>query len=104
MRSVVGVTPWVETAAARSALMNALLAGVELADDDQQEELLDVGELAPHELRVLGGRPETGQELRYALEKRPLAVREPLPSFVEDFHLKYTPPQDRRRPNCTPVV
>jgi hypothetical protein len=63
------------------------LPGVELADDDQQEKLLEVRVRPPDELDVIGRRPEVLQEPYEPLEERPLALHQSLSTLVEDPHL-----------------
>jgi hypothetical protein len=63
------------------------LPGVELADDDKEEQLLEVRVRPPDELNVLGRRPEVLQEPYEPLEERSLALYQSLSTLVEDPHL-----------------
>ena len=86
MRSVVGVTPSAEISASSKALMNARLARVELADDDQQEQVLEVRVRPLDELGVLGRRAEILQERDETLQKPPLALHQRLSPLVQYPH------------------
>src|SRR3712207_1576100 len=72
---------------AEQGVYEGALPGVEFADDDEQEQLLEVRVRPPDELYVLGRRPEVLQEPYEPLEERPLALYQSLSTLVEDPHL-----------------
>jgi hypothetical protein len=80
------------------------LTGVELADDDEQEQLFDVDELLAHERDVLGRGAKVFEKAGQAFEEGPFAVGDPPPTFVEDLHLAYHPPKVRRIQAFYPVT
>ena len=67
------------------------LPRVELANDHEQEELLEICMCPPDELRVLGRRPEVLQESYEPLQEVSLPLYQSLPPIVEDPHLPDLP-------------
>src|SRR5215207_9433013 len=63
------------------------LPRVELANDDEQEELLEICVRPSDELCVLRRRPEVLQESYEPLQEIPLPLYQSLPALVEDPHL-----------------
>ena len=95
--AVVGVMPSVATGLADQRVDHRRLAGVELADDDQQEQLIQGARGLPQDPQVVGRGIEAGQRLAQIVEQRPLRADQGTPPLVQ--HL------DRARDHhrCPPV-
>jgi hypothetical protein len=71
---------------AEEGVEKGALAGVVLADDDEQEGISHVGERPAQEFNVAGWRAEPGEEFYKALDQGTLSCGQRLLTLVEDLH------------------